>query len=93
MKTEQTQTELALNQIRYLLDSTTPSRSTADQAIRHSLEITARSLTENPDMLNAQRVGLEALNEFFWASPKTPAVLVHSPPETMGERLGRLRKA
>ena len=64
MKTEQTQTELALNQIRYLLDSTTPSRSTTDQAIRHSLEITARSLTENPDMLNAQRVGLEALNEF-----------------------------
>ena len=93
MKTEQTQTELALNQIRYLLDSTTPSRSTADQAIRHSLEITARSLTKNPDMLNAQRVGLEALNEFFWASPKTPAALVHSPPETMGEGLGKLRKA
>ena len=69
MKTEQTQTELALSEIRYLLDSTTPSRSTADQAIRHSLEITARSLTENPDMLNAQRIGLEALNEFLRESP------------------------
>jgi len=69
MKTEQTQAQLALSEIRYLLDSTTPSRSTADQAIRHSLEITARSLTENPDMLNAQRIGLEALNEFLRESP------------------------
>ena len=84
MKTEQTQTELALNQIRYLLDSTTPSRSTTDQAIRHSLEITARSLTENPDMLNAQRVGLEALNEFFWASPSTPAAPQVFPPRNHG---------
>jgi hypothetical protein len=68
MKTEQTQAQLALNQIRYLLDSTTPSRSTADQAIRHALEITARSLTKNPDMLNAQRVGLKALNDFLTES-------------------------
>ena len=82
MKTEQTQTELALNQIRYLLDSTTPSRSTADQAIRHSLEITARSLTENPDMLNAQRVGLEALNEFLRESPVYSRRPMLSPPET-----------
>ena len=93
MKTEQTQTELALNQIRYLLDSTTPSRSTTDQAIRHSLEITARSLTENPDMLNAQRIGLEALNEFLRESPVYSRRPLHSPPEAMGERLGRLRKA
>jgi hypothetical protein len=82
MKTEQTQTELALNQIRYLLDSTTPSRSTADQAIRHSLEITARSLTENPDMLNAQRIGLEALNEFLRESPVYSRRPMLSPPET-----------
>ena len=82
MKTEQTQTELALNQIRYLLDSTTPSRSTTDQAIRHSLEITARSLTENPDMLNAQRVGLEALNEFLRESPVYSRRPMLSPPET-----------
>ena len=75
MKTEQTQAQLALNQIRYLLDSTTPSRSTTDQAIRHSLEITAQSLTENPDMLNAQRIGLEALNGFLKLSPSTPAAL------------------
>ena len=82
MKTEQTQTELALNQIRYLLDSTTPSRSTADQAIRHSLEITARSLTENPDMLNAQRFGLEALDEFLRESPVYSRRPMLSPPET-----------
>ena len=82
MKTEQTQTELALNQIRYLLDSTTPSRSTADQAIRHSLEITARSLTENPDILNAQRIGLEALNEFLRESPVYSRRPMLSPPET-----------
>jgi hypothetical protein len=75
MRTEQTQAQLALGEIRYILDSTTPSRSTADQAIRHALEITARSLTENPDMLNAQRVGLEALNGFFRSSPSTPAAL------------------
>ena len=83
MKTEQTQTELALNQIRYLLDSTTPSRSTADQAIRHALEITARSLTENPDILNAQRIGLEALNEFLRESPVYSRRPMLSPPETL----------
>jgi hypothetical protein len=83
MKTEQTQAQLALNQIRYLLDSTTPSRSTADQAIRHSLEITARSLTENPDMLNAQRIGLEALNEFLRESPVYSRRPMLSPPETL----------
>ena len=82
MKTEQTQAQLALNQIRYLLDSTTPSRSTADQAIRHSLEITARSLTKNPDMLNAQRIGLEALNEFLRESPVYSRRPMLSPPET-----------
>ena len=93
MRTEQTQAQLALGEIRYILDSTTPSRSTADQAIRHALEITARSLTENPDMLNAQRFGLEALNEFLKNRLFTPAALVHSPPGTTGEGLGRLRKA
>jgi hypothetical protein len=60
----QLETQRALRQIRYLLESTQPTHSQADTAIRHSLEITARSLTENPDMLNAQRVGLEALNYF-----------------------------
>ena len=83
MKTEQTQAQLALGEIRYLLDSTTPSRSTADQAIRHALEITARSLTENPDMLNAQRIGLEALNEFLRESPVYSRRPMLSPPETL----------
>ena len=82
MKTKETETQLALAQIRYLLDSTTPSRSTADQAIRHALETTARSLTENPDMLNAQRVGLEALNEFLRESPVYSRRPMLSPPET-----------
>jgi len=83
MKTEQTQAQLALGEIRYILDSTTPSRSTADQAIRHALEITARLLTENPDMLNAQRIGLEALNEFLRESPVYSRRPMLSPPETL----------
>ena len=83
MKTEQTQAQLALGEIRYILDSTTPSRSTADQTIRHALEITARSLTENPDMLNAQRIGLEALNEFLRESPVYSRRPMLSPPETL----------
>ena len=82
MKTEQTQAQLALGEIRYILDSTTPSRSTADQAIRHALETTARSLTENPDMLNAQRVGLEALNDFLKKPPFHSLRPMLSPPET-----------
>jgi len=83
MKTEQTQAQLALGEIRYILDSTTPSRSTADQAIRHALEITARSLTENPDMLNAQRIGLEALNDSLRKSPVYSRRPMLSPPETL----------
>ena len=80
MKTEQTQAQLALGEIRYILDSTTPSRSTADQAIRHALETTARSLTENPDMLNAQRIGLEALNDSLTKNRLfTPADLCFPP--------------
>ena len=71
----QLETQRALRQIRYLLESTQPTHSEADTAIRHSLEITANSLEENSNMLEAQRVGLKALNEFFWSSPKTPAAL------------------
>jgi len=83
MKTEQTQAQLALGEIRYILDSTTPSRSTADQAIRHALEITANSLKENSNMLEAQRVGLKALNEFLRESPVYSRRPMLSPPETL----------
>jgi hypothetical protein len=88
MKTEQTQAQLALGEIRYILDSTTPSRSTADQAIRHALEITAQSLTENPDMLNAQRIGLEALNEFSGLAQRLPPPSLVSPRDP---RLGAVK--
>jgi hypothetical protein len=65
MKTKETEAKRALAQIRYLLEGTQPTHSEADTAIRNSLEITANSLEENSNMLEAQRVGLKALNEFL----------------------------
>jgi len=93
MKTKEKEAQLALAQIRYLLEGTQPTHSEADTAIRHSLEITANSLEKNSNMLEAQRVGLKALNEFFGRSLYTPAALWPFPPETTGEGLRRLRKA
>jgi len=78
----QLETQRALRQIRYLLESTQPTHSKADTAIRHSLEITANSLEENSNMLEAQRVGLKALNEFLRESPVYSRRPMLSPPET-----------
>ena len=82
MKTKETETQLALAQIRYLLEGTQPTHSEADTAIRHSLEITANSLEENSDMLEAQRVGLEALNDSLRESLVYSRRPLQSPPET-----------
>jgi len=78
----QLETQRALRQIRYLLESTQPTHSQADTAIRHSLEITANSLKENSDMLEAQRVGLKALNDSLRESPVYSRRPMLSPPET-----------
>ena len=78
----QLETQRALRQIRYLLEGTQPTHSEADTAIRHSLEITAHSLEENSNMLEAQRVGLKALNEFLRESPVYSRRPMLSPPET-----------
>ena len=89
----QLETQRALRQIRYLLEGTQPTHSEADTAIRHSLEITANSLEENSNMLEAQRVGLKALNEFLKKPPFHSLRPMQSPPKSTGEGLGRRRKA
>ena len=82
----QLETQRALRQIRYLLESTQPTHSEADTAIRHSLEITANSLEENSNMLEAQRIGLEALNDSLTKNRLfTPADLCN-PPQKAQER-------
>jgi hypothetical protein len=77
----QLETQRALRQIRYLLESTQPTHSEADTAIRHSLEITANSLEENSNMLNAQRVGLKALNDYLGLTQRLPPPSGLSPQE------------
>ncbi len=67
----------ALGAIRYILEGTQPTHSTADTAIRTALEITAATLEEKPDMLAAQRAGLEFLSE----SRFTPAGPLALPPK------------
>jgi len=79
----QLETQRALRQIRYLLEGTQPTRSEADRAIRTALEITANSLEENSDMLEAQRVGLKALNDSLRESPVYSRRPMLSPPETL----------
>jgi len=78
----QLETQRALRQIRYLLEGTQPTRSEADRAIRTALEITANSLEENSDMLEAQRVGLKALNDSLRESLVYSRRPMLSPPET-----------
>jgi len=65
MKTKETETQLALAQIHYLLQGTQPTHSEADRAIRKALEITAHTLEKKRNMLEAQKVGLKTLNESF----------------------------
>ena len=82
----QLETQRALRQIRYLLEGTQPTHSEADTAIRHSLEITANSLEENSDMLEAQRIGLKALNDSLTKNRLfTPSDLCN-PPQKAQER-------
>ena len=87
MKTKETETQLALAQIHYLLQGTQPTHSEADRAIRKALEITAHTLEKKRNMLEAQKVGLKTLNEFLRKSLPTPSAPCQGPPDVDPGRL------